>query len=169
MSDTNEKTPTREQIEQRAHERYLERGCRCGDELEDWLAAEKELMQFLNVPDKPAKTLSSDAQTDRGPTSMFLDFYGLREQPFGMTPDPAYLYASRTHSEALASLSRGIADTRGFLALVADPGMGKTTLLYQLIEHLGDAARTVLIFQTDCTSRELIEYILQDLGDRKST
>src|SRR6202163_1217896 len=95
---------------------------------------------------------------------MFLEFFGLREQPFGMTPDPAYLYASRTHSEALASLSLGIADNRGFFALVAQPGMGKTTLLYQLLEKLRDSTRTVLLFQTQCTSRELIEYILQDLG-----
>ena len=95
---------------------------------------------------------------------MFLDFYGFREQPFGMTPDPAYLYASRTHSEALASLSFGIADNRGFFALVAEPGMGKTTLLYQLLEKLRDSTRTVLLFQTQCNLREFIEYILHDLG-----
>jgi len=95
---------------------------------------------------------------------MFLNFFGLREQPFGMTPDPAYLYASRTHSEALASLSLGIADNRGFFALVAEPGMGKTTLLYQLLEVLRDTTRTVLVSQTQCNSREFIEYILQGLG-----
>ena len=86
---------------------------------------------------------------------MFLDFYGLREQPFGMTPDPAYLYASRTHSEALASLSIGIEDNRGFFALIAEPGMGKTTLLYQLMEELRDTSRTVLLFQTQCNSRRI--------------
>jgi type II secretory pathway predicted ATPase ExeA len=95
---------------------------------------------------------------------MFLEDYGLREEPFGMTPDPAYLYASRTHSKALASLSLGIEDTRGFLALIAEPGMGKTTLLYQLAEEWRDTTRTVFISQTQCTSREFIEYILQDLG-----
>src|SRR6202166_3337844 len=164
MSDTNEKTPTREQIEQRAHQRYLERGCRSGDELEDWLAAEKELAQALSVPDKPAKTLSPEFQPDGRPTSMFLYFYGLREQPFGVTPDPAYLYASRTHSEALASLSIGIEDNRGFFALIAEPGMGKTTLLYQLMEELRDTSRTVLLFQTQCNCGEFIEYILQELA-----
>ena len=164
MSDTNDKRPTREQIEQRAHQRFLERGCRSGDELEDWLAAEKELMQFLNVPDKPAKILSPDVQANPGPTSMFLDFYGLREQPFGVTPDPAYLYASRTHSEALSSLSVGIADNRGFFALIAEAGMGKTTLLYQLMEQLRDTSRTVLLFQTQCNCREFIEYILHELA-----
>ena len=164
MSDTNEKTPTREQIEQRAHQRYLERGCRSGDGLEDWLAAEKELAQALSVPDNLAKTLSSDVQPNSRPSSMFLDFYGLREQPFGVTPDPAYLYASRTHSEALASLSIGIEDNRGFFALIAEPGMGKTTLLYQLMEELRDTSRTVLLFQTQCNCGEFIEYILQELA-----
>ena len=95
---------------------------------------------------------------------MFLDFYGLREQPFGVTPDPAYLYASRTHSEALSSLSLGIADNRGFFALIAEPGMGKTTLLYQLMEQLRDTSRTVLLFQTQCNCREFIEYILHELA-----
>ena len=95
---------------------------------------------------------------------MFLEFFGLREQPFGMTPDPAYLYASRTHSEALASLSLGIAENRGFFALIAEPGMGKTTLLYRLLEELRDTTRTVLVSQTQCSSREFIEYILQELG-----
>jgi general secretion pathway protein A len=50
---------------------------------------------------------------------MILDFYGLREQPFGVTPDPAYLYASRTHCEALDSLTEAILGDRGFLALIA--------------------------------------------------
>jgi type II secretory pathway predicted ATPase ExeA len=95
---------------------------------------------------------------------MFLEFFGLREQPFGMTPDPAYLFASRTHGEAFAALSLGIAENRGFFALVAEPGMGKTTLLYQLLEDLRESARTALVFQTQCNSRELIEYILQELG-----
>jgi type II secretory pathway predicted ATPase ExeA len=95
---------------------------------------------------------------------MLLDFYGLREQPFGMTPDPAYLYGSPTHVGALAALSFGIQDSRGFLALIAEPGMGKTTLLYQLLEELRDSARTVFVFQTQCDSRELFQYILQDLN-----
>jgi general secretion pathway protein A len=164
MPDTNEKLPTREQIEQRAHQRYLERGCRSGDELEDWLAAEKELAQDLSEQEIPAKTLSPEFQPDCRPTSMFLDFYGLREQPFGVTPDPAYLYASRTHSEALASLSIGIEDNRGFFALIAEPGMGKTTLLYQLMEELRDTSRTVLLFQTQINCREFIEYILHELA-----
>jgi general secretion pathway protein A len=105
-----------------------------------------------------------DRQGIRRITPMFLDFFGLQEQPFGMTPDPAYLYASRTHSQALAALSLGIVENRGFFALIAEPGMGKTMLLYQLLDDLRDTSRTVLLSQTQCNSREFIEYILQGLG-----
>src|SRR5580700_4705346 len=95
---------------------------------------------------------------------MILEHFGLREEPFGITPDPAYLYASRTHAHALASLTDGIRDTRGFLALIAEPGMGKTTLLYQLAQELRDTSRIVHVSQTQCDSREFIQYILQELG-----
>jgi N-acetylmuramoyl-L-alanine amidase/type II secretory pathway predicted ATPase ExeA len=94
---------------------------------------------------------------------MFLDFYHLREQPFGVTPDPAYLYPSRTHCEALDSLTEGILGGRGFLALIAEPGMGKTTLLYQLLEGLRDTARAAFLFQTQCNSREFFQYLLSEL------
>jgi general secretion pathway protein A len=164
MSRTNENLPTREQIKRLAHQRYVERGSRIGNELDDWLAAERDLTEISGAQNDTAKTFSPGSQQNCRPTSMFLEFYGLREQPFGMTPDPAYLYASRTHSEALASLSFGIEDNRGFFALIAGPGMGKTTLLYQLLERLRDTSRTVLVFQSQCTSREFIEYILHDLG-----
>src|SRR5260370_29982467 len=95
---------------------------------------------------------------------MFLDFYGLREQPFGVTPDPAYLYLSTTHREALAALLYGIKADRGFVALIAESGMGKTTLLYRLMEELHDSARTVFLFQTQCDFREFFCYLLSELG-----
>jgi type II secretory pathway predicted ATPase ExeA len=95
---------------------------------------------------------------------MFLDFYGLREQPFGVTPDPTYLYPAKTHCEALGSLSSGIQADRGFMALIAEPGMGKTTLLYRLLHELRDSARTVFLFQTQCDSREFFQYVLHELG-----
>jgi general secretion pathway protein A len=95
---------------------------------------------------------------------MFLSYYGLREQPFGVTPDPRFLYFSAAHCEALASLSYGIESGCGFLALVALPGMGKTTLLFHLLEKLRSSAQTVFLFQTQCGSREFFRYLLTDLG-----
>jgi type II secretory pathway predicted ATPase ExeA/nucleoid-associated protein YgaU len=95
---------------------------------------------------------------------MFLDYFGLKEQPFGVTPDPRYLYFSETHKEALASLFYGIETGCAFLALIAQPGMGKTTLLSHLIEQLRSSAQTVFLFQTQCGSREFFRYLLADVG-----
>jgi general secretion pathway protein A len=95
---------------------------------------------------------------------MFLEFYKLREQPFGVTPDPRYLYFSPGHHEALASLFYGIETGRGFVSLVAEPGMGKTTLLFQLLKAWKGYVRSAFLFQTQCDSRELLRYLLEDLG-----
>ncbi len=95
---------------------------------------------------------------------MFLEFYGLREQPFGVTPDPRFLYLSPAHREALASLYYGIESGRGFLALIAKPGMGKTTLLFHLLEKFRHSARTAFLFQTQCSSREFMRFLLAELG-----
>src|SRR5437870_12198152 len=95
---------------------------------------------------------------------MFLDFYRLREQPFGVTPDPRFLYFSPAHREALASLFYGIETGRGFLSLVAEPGMGKTTLLFQLLKRWKGYVHSAFLFQTQCDSRELLRYLMEDLG-----
>jgi general secretion pathway protein A len=95
---------------------------------------------------------------------MFLEFFGLREQPFGVTPDPRFLYLTPTHREALASLYYGVEAGRGFLSLIAPPGMGKTTLLFQLLERFHNVARTAFLFQTQCDSREFIRFLLAELG-----
>jgi general secretion pathway protein A len=95
---------------------------------------------------------------------MFLDFYGLREQPFGVTPDPRFLYLSPAHREALASMFYGIDAGRGFMALIAKPGMGKTTLLFQLLQQLRPNARTAFLFQTQCDSREFMRFLLREVG-----
>ena len=95
---------------------------------------------------------------------MFLDYFGLREQPFGVTPDPRYLYLGPAHREALASLYYGIEANRGFLSLIARPGMGKTTLLFHLLAKFDRSARTAFLFQTQCTSREFMQFLLAEIG-----
>jgi general secretion pathway protein A len=95
---------------------------------------------------------------------MFLDYYGLREQPFGVTPDPRFLYLSPAHREALASMVYGIEAGRGFISLIAPPGMGKTTLLFHLLEKFRSSARTAFLFQTQCNSREFMRFLLAELG-----
>jgi type II secretory pathway predicted ATPase ExeA len=95
---------------------------------------------------------------------MFLDYYKLTEQPFGVTPDSRFLYLGSKHREAMASLIYGTETNRGFLALIAKPGMGKTSLLYQYLDYWRDRARTAFVFRTDCDSRDFIRHVLLDLG-----
>jgi general secretion pathway protein A len=95
---------------------------------------------------------------------MFLDFYGLREQPFGATPDPHFLFLSSTHQEALASLVCGVQLRRGFVALIARPGMGKTSLLRVLLENIRDSARTAFLFHTDLRAQAFLCHFLSDIG-----
>jgi len=95
---------------------------------------------------------------------MYLEFFGLREEPFGVTPDPRFLYLSPEHREALASIYYGIEAGRGFMALIAVPGMGKTTLLFHLLERFRSSARTAFLFQTQCNSREFMRFLMTELS-----
>ena len=95
---------------------------------------------------------------------MLLDFYNLREQPFGVTPDPRYLYLGSAHRKAFDSLLYSIENKRGFSAIIAEPGMGKTSLLFGILDALQDSARTAFLFQTVEDSRELLRCLLYDLA-----
>ena len=90
--------------------------------------------------------------------------YGILENPFGMTPDPHYLYQSRTHTEARSSLVVGIECGVGFQALIAPPGMGKTTILFNIIEQFHQVARTAFLFQIQGDSRDFLRYLISELG-----
>jgi len=96
---------------------------------------------------------------------MFLEYFRLREQPFGVTPDPRFLFPSAGHREALASLLYGIETGLGFGALVAQPGMGKTTLLFHILEQYRSSARTAFIFNTQCNSFDLLRALLSELDE----
>jgi len=95
---------------------------------------------------------------------MVSDYYNLADQPFGVTPDTRYLYPSPTHREALASLLYGVESGRGFMSIIAKPGMGKTTLLFQLLQQLGPSTRTVFLFQPFCRPVDLLRSLVRDLG-----
>jgi general secretion pathway protein A len=95
---------------------------------------------------------------------MFLPHYGFRESPFGVTPDPRFLYASATHREALASLLYGIDCGLGFMTLTATPGMGKTTLLFEVLRTVRHKAATAFIFQPVSAPIDLLRLILSELG-----
>jgi general secretion pathway protein A len=90
--------------------------------------------------------------------------YGILENPFGVTPNPRYLYQSKTHAEARSSLIIGIECGVGFQALIAPPGMGKTTLLFSVLDLFKDVARTAFLFQIHGDSKDLLRYLALELG-----
>jgi type II secretory pathway predicted ATPase ExeA len=94
---------------------------------------------------------------------MLAEYFGFREDPFGATPDPRYLYSSRTHREALASLQYAFHSNRGFTALIAPPGMGKTTLLFEFLQRVRDMARTAFLFNSLCDPPDLLRTILTEI------
>ncbi|MGH7401516.1 MAG: hypothetical protein ACREKQ_03750, partial [Candidatus Rokuibacteriota bacterium] len=62
--------------------------------------------------------------------AIYLDFFGLDRNPFGVTPDPEFLYLTTGHREALAQLTYAVQERKGFILLTAEVGTGKTTLLH---------------------------------------
>jgi general secretion pathway protein A len=94
---------------------------------------------------------------------MYMDLYGLREQPFGVTPNPRFLYFSSMHRVALTSLVNSVCERRGFSVLIAKPGMGKTSLIMQLLYLLKDSARTAFLFQSHGSTREFLSALLLDI------
>ena len=95
---------------------------------------------------------------------LLYELYGILENPFGVTPNPRYLYQSKTHDEARSSLIIGIECGIGFQALIAPPGMGKTTILFHVLERFKDVARTALLFQIHGDSHDFLRYLLSELG-----
>src|SRR5207248_4809163 len=91
-------------------------------------------------------------------------YEGMLENPFGVTPNPRYLYPSRTHAEARASLIDGIEWGVGFQALIAPPGMGKTTILFNLLKQFKNVARIAFLFQSPGDSRDFLRYLILELG-----
>lgn len=99
---------------------------------------------------------------------MYQSFYGFKEMPFNITPDPRFLYLSPTHQEALQHLKYGVAERKGFIVLVGEVGCGKTTLCRRFLNEL-DPARydTALILNPRITETQMLKAILTDLGETK--
>ena len=95
---------------------------------------------------------------------MFLDYYQLSEQPFGAVLNPAQVYASHAHREALESSTNSILTDRGSFALTAPSGMGKTVLLSQLFENIQASGRATFVFQSHCDSLHILQFLLSKLS-----
>ena len=97
-------------------------------------------------------------------TRSLCEHFRLAENPFGVTPDPRYLYDSWTHHQALNALVGGTQPGIGFQSLIAMPGIGKTTVLFRLLEQFEPVSCIAFLFQTQCSSREFLQYLLSELG-----
>lgn len=97
---------------------------------------------------------------------MYLQYFGLTEPPFSITPDPAFVYLSAAHREALAHLLYGIGQgaAGGFVQLTGEVGTGKTTICRCLLEQLPENTRVALILNPLVTPRELLVTICEELG-----
>jgi general secretion pathway protein A len=95
---------------------------------------------------------------------MYTDFYGFREPPFNITPDPRFLFFSERHREAYNHLLFGIKERKGFIQLTGEVGAGKTTLCRRLLGDLGPEVRTALILNPCLTETQLLRSILIELG-----
>ena len=96
--------------------------------------------------------------------TMYQEFYGLREKPFVLTPDPQFLYLSESHQTAIESLLYGIQQKEGFMVITGDIGTGKTTICRALLGRLDKNVKTAVIFNSFLTEEELLESILLDFG-----
>ncbi len=98
---------------------------------------------------------------------MYEKFYGLREAPFNLTPDPSFLFLNKRSKEALDLILYAIGRREGFAVIVGDVGTGKTTLCWALLERLAKRnIRTALIQNPMLSETDILRSILQDLGVR---
>jgi putative secretion ATPase (PEP-CTERM system associated) len=95
---------------------------------------------------------------------MYEKFYGLREKPFNVTPDPRFLFPSPHHREALAHIQYGVQARRGFVVITGEVGTGKTTLVHTLLNGLDSSTKTAVIFSTYLTAKGLLRLLIADFG-----
>lgn len=104
------------------------------------------------------------AAGNRKEAAMYLEFYGLEQEPFNITPDPRFIFFSRGYREAYDHLFYGITGRKGFVALVGEVGCGKTTLCRAVLESLPGDVRTGLVLNPALTDAQLLRAVLLDFG-----
>ena len=95
---------------------------------------------------------------------MYTDYFGFREKPFSITPDPRFFYTNPRYQEAYASLLYGIHERRGFIVLTGEIGTGKTTLLRRLMANMEPHICFVFFYNTTLAFEEILDFICQELG-----
>lgn len=95
---------------------------------------------------------------------MYAAYFGLRENPFTLSPQPGYLFLSEQHRDALNYLIYGIKEKKGFVLISGGIGTGKTTLCRTLLNLLDASVETALIFNTAISDMELLEAVVTEFG-----
>ena len=97
---------------------------------------------------------------------MYEDFYGLKERPFTLVPDPDYLYLGSQHKLARAYLEYGIKERMGFVVLTGEVGTGKTTLIKSLLREKEATQRVGVLYQTSVEAEDLLDLLLKEFQIR---
>jgi general secretion pathway protein A len=96
---------------------------------------------------------------------MYKSFFGLKENPFNVNPDPRYLFLTKEIEEALSGLKYGVQNRKGFITLIGEVGTGKTTLINRLLDWLHQRqARTALLFNSRMNTNQMFDFILAEFG-----
>jgi general secretion pathway protein A len=95
---------------------------------------------------------------------MYTAFYGLREKPFSLTPNPRFLYLADSHREAMAHLLYGLEEGEGFIVITGEVGTGKTTICRTLLERIEGEVDTAILFNPSRTAHELLQSINEEFG-----
>ena len=95
---------------------------------------------------------------------MYTNFFGFREKPFKLVPNPEYLFLSKSHEEALAHLNYAISEGDGFVEITGEVGTGKTTLCRALLENLDQDTVAAYIFNPKLGPKQLLKTINDELG-----
>ncbi len=95
---------------------------------------------------------------------MYLEYFGLKELPFNITPDPRFLFFSAQHREAFDHLLYGIENRKGFIELTGEVGSGKTTLCRAVLANLSKKIHTALVLNPTVSGTQLLRAILNDFG-----
>lgn len=94
---------------------------------------------------------------------MYKSFFGLKENPFNVNPDPRFLYFTKQIEETLTGLMYGIQTRKGFVTLTGEVGTGKTTLINRLLDWLHHRrARTAFLFNSRMNTNQLFDFILNE-------
>src|SRR5437763_6005140 len=90
---------------------------------------------------------------------MYLEFYGLKELPFALTPDPRFIYFTPSHTEAMANLHYGIECGKGLIVVTGEVGTGKTTILRWMMNRLDRTVLVAYLFNPRMTASEFYQYV----------